>query len=284
MAIKIVRTKADLQNHLKTWRDAGEKIGLVPTMGALHQGHLSLVDLIKKSATKIVTTIFINPKQFGKGEDLSGYPRNEKSDVAMFESVGVDLVYIPEVIEIYPKGFQTTVSVNASGMQDVLCGANRPGHFDGVATIVTKLFLQTRPDVAVFGEKDFQQLQIIRQFTRDLDIDIEILGAPIIREDDGLAASSRNRYLTPQERFNAVHLSETMDKIIERAKGGEPLRELEEKGKAALLEAGFSRVDYLEFRQEATLTLANDLNAPTRLFAAAQMGKARLLDNKIVGQ
>jgi pantoate--beta-alanine ligase len=282
MPIKIVRTKADLQTQLNAWRKAGETIALVPTMGALHHGHLSLVELVQKSATKVVATIFINPKQFGKGEDLSGYPRNEKADVEAFERQGVDLVYVPEVTEIYPNGFQTTVSVNAMGMQDVLCGSNRPGHFDGVATIVTKLLLQVRPHVSVFGEKDYQQLKIIRHLNKDLDIDVKIIGAPIIREDDGLASSSRNRYLTTQERIDAVHLSVTMDRIIERAKGGENLRELEKKGKAALLEAGFSQVDYIEFRHETDLSLANDLNTPTRLFLAAVMGKARLLDNKTI--
>jgi pantoate--beta-alanine ligase len=203
--LDIARTIADLRSHIAGWRNAGARVGLVPTMGALHDGHLSLVCAACFECDRVVATIFVNPKQFAPIEDLDAYPRREAADLAMLRSAGVDLVFIPATAEIYPPGFATTVRV--AGLTDCLCGAHRPGHFDGVATVVTKLLLQSLPDAAYFGAKDYQQLLVVRRLVRDLDIPVRIEGVPTVREADGLALSSRNAYLSPAERLVAPNLA-----------------------------------------------------------------------------
>src|SRR5262245_48206292 len=197
-ALPIVRTVAELRARVDGWRRDGERVGFVPTMGALHEGHLSLVRLARRHATRAVASVFVNPTQFGPNEDFERYPRNEAQDAGLLAGAGCDLLFAPTVTEMYPQGFGTTVTV--AGVSEPLDGAARPGHFAGVATVVTKLLMQCGPDLAVFGEKDFQQLQVIRRLVRDLDIPVEIVGAPTERASDGLALSSRNAYLTPAER------------------------------------------------------------------------------------
>src|SRR5436190_22717827 len=207
----IVRTIAELRSLIARWRHAGELVGLVPTMGALHAGHLALVRAAQADCDRVVATIFVNPKQFAPGEDLASYPRREAADLTMLRSAGVALVFMPSVSEIYPPGFATTVRV--AGLTDCLCGAHRPGHFDGVATVVTKLLLQSLPDAAYFGEKDFQQLLVVRRLARDLDIPVRIKGVPTVREADGLALSSRNAYLSQEERRTAPNLARVLRRI-----------------------------------------------------------------------
>ena len=209
--IPIVRTVAELRADRAKWRKAGEKIALVPTMGALHQGHLSLVALAKEKADRAVVSIFVNPIQFGPREDFHLYPRDEAGDLAKLAAAGADLVFIPDVAEMYPAGFSTRI--NVGDLTEDLCGAARPNHFDGVATVVAKLLLQCAPDVAIFGEKDYQQLLVIRRMVRDLNLPVEILGGPIVREKDGLALSSRNAYLSPAERRIAPLLHQTIAQV-----------------------------------------------------------------------
>jgi len=208
MSTFAVRTVTDLRQSLAPWRKAGERIALVPTMGALHDGHLSLVALAKSNADRVVASIFVNPTQFGPREDFNRYPRDEAGDLLKLDAAGANLVFVPETAEMYPHGFSTNVGV--SDLTEDLCGASRPNHFDGVATVVTKLLLQCAPDLALFGEKDYQQLLMIKRLVRDLDIPVEILGGPIVREKDGLALSSRNAYLSPSERKTAPLLYQTI--------------------------------------------------------------------------
>jgi pantoate--beta-alanine ligase len=225
-----------------------------------------------------VASLFVNPSQFGPNEDLSAYPRDEAGDAAKLDRAGADLLYAPEVAEMYPAGFATQVEV--AGLTDHLCGPHRPGHFEGVATVVTKLLLQALPDAAVFGEKDWQQLQVIRHLARDLDIPVEIVGAPTVREPDGLAMSSRNAYLTPEERRIAARLNGILGDLARAAAAGEPCRAAEEKALRALLEAGFSSVDYVTIADARTLQPVERLGGrPARAFAAARLGRTRLIDN-----
>ncbi|MGF1552958.1 MAG: pantoate--beta-alanine ligase [Paracoccaceae bacterium] len=276
--MQIVRTVPALRERVADWRARGDRIGLVPTMGALHEGHLSLVALAREHAARTIATIFVNPTQFGPAEDLDAYPRDEARDARMLEAAGCDLLFAPSVEAMYPPGFATRVSV--TGLADVLCGASRPGHFDGVAQVVAKYLNQARADLAVFGEKDWQQLVVIRRLARDLDIDTAILGAPVAREADGLAMSSRNRYLGPEERRVAGRLNALMREAIERLRAGAAVRETEAETVARLLEAGFGRVDYVELRQSDDLARAGDRSGPNeRLFVAARLGRARLIDN-----
>lgn len=273
----ILRTVDDLRDQIAHWRNKGERIALVPTMGALHHGHISLVELAKRHADRVVVSIFVNPKQFGPNEDLAKYPRQEEADLQALSRAQTDLAFCPTVDQMYPEGFCTNISL--AGMTDVLCGASRPGHFDGVATVVTKLLLQAVPDVAIFGEKDYQQLQVIRRFVLDLNIPVQIIGAPLIRDADGLATSSRNAYLSAEERVIAKQLPATLIQIAEQARGGKPLQELLETGKKLILEAGFDTIDYLEFREASTLAASQIVGHDTRLFVAARLGKTRLIDN-----
>lgn len=273
--MQTVRQLANLREALAAGRRAGKRIALVPTMGALHDGHMALVEAARRSADLVVVSIFVNPRQFGPNEDLAKYPRKEQADARMLTNAGVDLLWLPAVEEMYPEGFATSISVG--GVSNVLEGERRPGHFDGVATVVTKLFNQVRPDVALFGEKDWQQLAVIRRLVADLDLDIEIVGVPTQREDDGLARSSRNVYLIDDERTRAVALPRALG-VAERAisKGGDPEAALAQ-AREMLAAAGFE-LDYLVLADAETLG-EPEAGRPMRLLAAARIGTTRLIDN-----
>ncbi len=275
--VKIVRTKAALRDLRRKWIFAGEKVAVVPTMGALHEGHLSLVEAAKKGADRVIVTIFVNPKQFNNPDDLKKYPRTEQADAAKLAPYGIDALYVPTPDQIYPDGFATNVHV--SGLTDDLEGAHRPGHFDGVATVVSKLFLQTRADVAYFGQKDYQQLLLVRRLSQDLDIETEVVGCPTVREKDGLAMSSRNVRLTDQERAIAPALKREMDRAAAAIRKGADIRVALESAKQQIENAGYAKVEYLELRNAETLAPVRDLNTPCRLLAAAQLGDVRLIDN-----
>lgn len=270
-----------LREAVDSLRERGE-IALVPTMGALHEGHLALVREAKRLAPGVVVSIFVNPAQFGPNEDLAAYPRQLAEDARLLENEGVNLLWAPSVDEVYPEGFATTVSV--SGVSEGLCGASRPGHFDGVATVVAKLFNQVRPDIAVFGEKDWQQLAVIRRMARDLDLTRphadRIVGLPTIRESDGLAMSSRNRYLSPEKRAAAAALPRLMREAIASIEAGDTIRSVLKRLEQALIGAGFDSVDYTEVADAENLTLANAIGEGAhRLFVAARIGGTRLIDN-----
>lgn len=273
----IVRTLGDLRAATGAWRRAGETIGVVPTMGALHDGHLSLVAAAKERCDRVIVTIFVNPKQFNNPEDLANYPRTELEDAAKLARFSVDALYVPDADQIYPDRFATTVSV--AGLTDVMEGAHRPGHFDGVATVVTKLFLQTSADAAFFGEKDFQQLQVVRRMATDLDIPITVHGCPTIREIDGLAMASRNLLLSDRARTIAPRLHEEMETIAAGIAAGQPFATLQTAAIARLELAGFTQVDYLEIRANDDLSLVDNNSRPARLFAAAWLAGVRLIDN-----
>ncbi len=273
----ILRTISALRQNTKIWQRAGETIGIVPTMGALHDGHLSLVAVAKKHCDRVIVTIFVNPKQFNNPDDLKNYPRTEEDDARKLERFEVDAVFVPDADEMYPDGFSTTVSVAA--LPDVLCGAHRPGHFDGVTTVVSKLFLQSSATDAFFGEKDFQQLQIVRRMVRDLDMPITVHGCPTIREIDGLAMSSRNLLLSDRARVKAPALHELMQEIAEDLQAGKPMSDLAPAAQKRLDQAGFTSVDYLELRAMDDLSLLNTPTRPARLFAAAWLAGVRLIDN-----
>jgi pantoate--beta-alanine ligase len=275
--MQIVRQLDPLRDALAEVRKAGAKIGLVPTMGALHAGHMRLVELAKQQCDVVVASIFVNPTQFGEGEDLDAYPRQEAVDAALLEAAGVQLLWAPAVDQVYPEGYATNVSV--TGISDGLCGAARPGHFDGVATVVAKLFNQVRPDAAFFGEKDYQQLAVIRRMARDLDFSHEIVGVETVRDPDGLALSSRNAYLTAEERSNAVVLPRTMQEAAMAIAAGGKVATILAEATAGLLESGFHKIDYLELRDANNLVILNDFTQPARLFAAAHIGRTRLIDN-----
>jgi len=280
--LDIVRTIPDLRGHIADWRSAGDRVGLVPTMGVLHEGHMALVRAARAECGRVVATIFVNPKQFAPTEDLEAYPRREVADLAMLQAAGVALVFMPAVAEIYPPGFVTTVRV--AGLTDCLCGAHRAGHFDGVATVVTKLLLQSLPDAAYFGEKDYQQLLVVRRLVRDLDIPVQIAGVPTMREADGLALSSRNAYLTPEERRIAPGLARVLRRIV-TALSADPDAVAREtaRGAADLEQAGFA-VEYLEIREADTLApVAATVTTPARVFAAIHLGRTRLIDNIPIG-
>lgn len=277
MTAPIVRTLSQLRAMTRDWHMAGNSIGVVPTMGALHDGHLSLVARAKEMSDRVIVTIFVNPKQFNNAEDLANYPRTEHEDARKLERFAVDAIYVPDGAQMYPDGFATTVSVE--GLTDVLCGAHRAGHFDGVATVVTKLITQTSADLAFFGEKDFQQLQVVRRLALDLDLGVEVVGCPTIREMDGLAMSSRNLLLSDQARSRAATLNEVMEEMAAALGGGARVSELRPDAEARLAAAGFSEIDYLELRTTNTLALIDRADAPARLFAAASMAGVRLIDN-----
>lgn len=275
--LEIVRTIADLRARVNAWRRKGEDVGLVPTMGALHAGHVALVKNSVATSRHTVVTLFVNPKQFGPKEDFSTYPRDEAADAALVAAEGAELLFAPDVSEVYPGGHATKVHVG--GLGDLLEGEFRPGFFTGVATVVTKLLLQSLPDRAFFGEKDYQQLQVIKRLARDLDIPVEIHGVKTVREADGLALSSRNAYLTPAERAQAPVLHGTLAQVAEQVGRGEPPRPLEDWAKGQLERAGFWQVDYVTVRDAETLEQAADASRPARVLAAAWLGKARLIDN-----
>jgi pantoate--beta-alanine ligase len=275
--LEIARTVADLRKHIARWRKDDERVGLVPTMGALHQGHMALVLAAWTECDRVVASIFVNPKQFASTEDLGSYPRREAADLEMLRSGGVDLVFIPALDEMYPPDFATLVRV--SGLTDGLCGAHRAGHFDGVTTVVTKLLIQALPDIAYFGEKDYQQLMVVRRLARDLDIPVRVAGVPTVREADGLALSSRNVYLSAEERRIAPDLARVLRNIA-AALTQDPTAVAREtaRGSAALQQAGF-KVEYLEVREAETLAVTSHATASSRVFAAVRLGQTRLIDN-----
>jgi pantoate--beta-alanine ligase len=275
--IAVARTVAALRDAVGGWRAKGERVGLVPTMGALHRGHLALVEAAHGQCERLVASLFVNPKQFGPREDFAAYPRDEAADLAKFREAGVDLVFAPSVEEMYPPGFASNIRI--AGVSEALEGAHRPGHFDGVATVVAKLLLQCLPDAAFFGEKDYQQLMVVRRMARDLDIPVRIEGVPTVREPDGLALSSRNVYLSPEERRVAPRLyrvlNDTAAVLRERPDAAAPALA---GGISALDGAGFV-TDYLELRDAADLSPMITLDRPARLLAAARLGRTRLIDN-----
>ncbi|ANC86939.1 pantoate--beta-alanine ligase [Sphingomonas sp. NIC1] len=277
--MQTVRDLAGLRDAVAAFRAEGATIALVPTMGALHAGHMALIEAARRPGTKVIASIFVNPKQFGPNEDLARYPRREAADARLLADHGCDLLWAPPVEVMYPKGFATNVSV--SGVSDGLDGAARPGHFDGVATVVTKLFNQTRADIAYFGEKDFQQLAVIRRFVADLDMAIEIVGVPTQRDDDGLALSSRNIYLDEEQRAKAIALPRALGVAARSiARGDDPEGALAE-ARGALVAAGFE-VDYVALADAETLAESPAADRPRRLLAAARMGTTRLIDNVAV--
>ncbi|HTK36311.1 MAG TPA: pantoate--beta-alanine ligase [Caulobacteraceae bacterium] len=282
-ALPIVRTVASLRAHITPWRERGQTVALVPTMGSLHEGHLSLVRMARQQADHVIASVFVNPRQFGPKEDFDAYPRDETADARMLALAACDLMYAPGPLDMYPAGFSTSVSVG--GISEILCGAARPGHFNGVATVVTKLLTQVAPDVAIFGEKDYQQLQIIRRLARDLDLRLEVLGAPVVRARDGLALSSRNAYLSKAEREVAPRLHAILAEAEKALAAGEPVAAVESRALAALSKAGFTGIDYLEVRGAEDLTRQGPgpVSGPARVLAAAWLGKTRLIDNVAVG-
>lgn len=273
---------APLRQSVGAWRRAGERVVLVPTMGALHVGHLALVAEARRIGRRVVASIFVNPTQFGPNEDFSRYPRDVEADLALLGQAGADAAWTPAVETMYPPGFATRIDV--AGLTDGLCGPFRPGHFSGVATVVTKLLNQVGPDVALFGEKDFQQLRVIQQAVADLDLAVEIRGVPTVREADGLALSSRNRYLMPEERAVAPRLHAVLAGIAAAARGGSPVAGPVADGRAALEAAGFE-VQYLavcDTRTLAQVERVERVEAPARVLAAAFLGRTRLIDNVAV--
>jgi pantoate--beta-alanine ligase len=279
--IAVARSVAALREAVAAWRGRRERVGLVPTMGAIHRGHLALVGAARAAGSRVVASLFVNPKQFGPSEDFTAYPRNEAADVAAFREAGVDLVFIPGVAAMYPAGFATAVQVG--GISEGLDGAHRPGHFDGVATVVAKLLLQCLPDTAYFGEKDYQQLMVVRRLARDLDIPVRIEGVATVREADGLALSSRNAYLSPEERRTAPLLYRVLcDSVEALSQHPDTVAATLERGIAALRAGGFT-ADYLELRDAADLAPMTRLIGSARLLAAVHLGRTRLIDNIPVG-
>jgi pantoate--beta-alanine ligase len=276
-SITTVRTVKDLRAQLAKWRKAALTVALVPTMGALHAGHLSLIAIARSNADRVVASIFVNPAQFGPREDLAHYPRDEAGDVEKLAEAGADLVFIPDVAEMYPPGFATRVSLPS--LTDDLCGAARPNHFEGVATVITKLLLQSTPGVAVFGEKDYQQLLMIKRLVRDLDIPVRIVSAPVVREEDGLALSSRNVYLAPAERKAAPLLFQTLSEVAANLAEGQGCDAVAGAGRFKLEAKGF-RVDYVAIRDPETLApLSGPIRGTARVLGAVYLGKTRLIDN-----
>ena len=277
--MEVYRDLAGLRAALDAARATGRDVALVPTMGALHAGHIALVEAARRPGALVVASIFVNPKQFGAGEDLSRYPRKETSDIAMLTDAGCDLLWLPPVEIMYPDDFATTVSV--AGVSEGLDGSARPGHFDGVATVVAKLFNQVRPTRAYFGEKDFQQLAVIRRMVADLNFDIEITGVPTQREDDGLALSSRNVYLLPDARQKAVALPRALGVAARAVLAGSDVQKALDEAQATLSAAGFT-VDYVALVDAETLAPEPQPGRRRQLLAAARIGNTRLIDNLAV--
>jgi pantoate--beta-alanine ligase len=276
--METLSTIGEVRRRVGEWRSQGLRVGFVPTMGNLHQGHLNLVERLASEADRIIVSIFVNPTQFGANEDFSGYPRTLEADLAKLAPLGVAAVFCPNVAEMYPDGPTLRTRVEVPALSDSLCGAARPGHFAGVATVVSKLFNIVQADIAAFGKKDYQQLRVIEQMVRDLDIPTRILPVDTAREADGLAMSSRNGYLSAGERARAPLLQQTLRKAATRLRNGEPRDVVEAWGRATLDASGF-RTDYFELRRQADLSVPTEGDRALVLLAAAWLGKARLLDN-----
>ena len=275
--VPVFRTVADLRAQVRAWRRAGETVALVPTMGALHRGHAALVAEARRRATRTLASIFVNPTQFAPTEDLSAYPRTLEADLATLREAQADGCFAPGADAMYPAGFATTVTVDGPAKAD-LEDRFRPTHFAGVATVVAKLLSQAQCDVAVFGEKDFQQLRVVQRMARDLDLPCEIVGLPTVREDDGLALSSRNIYLSAQEREIAPTLQRALRTCADRIDAGQPIDEAVQNAVATVTAVGFV-VDYIEARDADTLARLSTRARPMRLLAAAKLGRTRLIDN-----
>ena len=275
--ITSVATSSDLRHAVENWRANGDTIALVPTMGGLHAGHLKLVEEARRRCRRTVVSIFVNPTQFGAGEDFDSYPRDMSSDHAKLAGLGVDLLYAPTAAEIYPDGFATEVRV--SGLAEGLCAVQRPFHFTGVATVVAKLLNQCRPHMAMFGEKDYQQLLVIRRLVRDLDLGVEIVGVATVRESDGLAMSSRNQALSHGGRAVAGRLNVLLEEVARRIAAGQAVAEALSRGRDKLIALGFEAVDYLELRDAETLTPLDQATRPARLLVAVHVEGCRLIDN-----
>jgi len=274
-----VTTIAAVRERVRQWRRQGQRVAFVPTMGNLHAGHISLIELARQRGGRFVASIFVNPMQFGPNEDFAHYPRTPTSDERMLAEAGCDLMFMPDVAEVYPRGIEHDTRVAVPELSGILDGQFRPGHFDGVSTVVAKLFNIVTPDVAVFGEKDFQQLAIIRRMVADLCIPLEIVGAPTVREKDGLAMSSRNQYLTAEERSTAPRLHEGLTRAVNRIKGGESGFALIERSEVDVLKKHGFRPDYFSVRDATTLTPATPQSRHIVVLVAARLGKARLIDN-----
>lgn len=277
----VMRRVAELRPAVAGWHRAGQRVGVVPTMGALHAGHMALVDAARADCDRVIATIFVNPKQFNRPDDLRNYPRDEASDAAQLAAAGVDLLFAPPVEEVYPGGFETRVSV--PGLSNCLCGLTRPGHMDGVATVVAKLFLMTAADRAYFGEKDYQQLLVIKRMARDLNIPVDIVPVPTVRDASGLALSSRNAHLSGGQRSQAAAIYRVLTAMAERLAGGtQSAAAVLEWGRQELNCAGIDKLDYLELRADDTLEALDRTDRPARLFAAGWVGAVRLIDNVAV--
>ncbi len=277
--MQVVSTVAEVREKVRAWRAAGERIAFVPTMGNLHPGHISLIELARQHGDRFVSSIFVNPMQFGPNEDFNHYPRTPARDGQMLDEAGCDLMFQPDVHEMYPSGPEIATRVEVPGLSTILCGEFRPGHFEGVATVVAKLFNIVQPDVAVFGEKDFQQLTVIRRMVVDLCLPVQVVGAPTLREADGLAMSSRNQYLDAEQRTRAPRLHAELRAVATAiARGARDWRGLEAEAAGRLAAEGF-RVDYLSVRRAADLQRPAVDDADLVVLVAARLGKARLIDN-----
>ncbi|HEY0635618.1 MAG TPA: pantoate--beta-alanine ligase [Gammaproteobacteria bacterium] len=277
-----VTTINELRVIINSWRKAGERIAFVPTMGNLHRGHTTLIDVAKQQADRVVASIFVNPLQFGRGEDFGNYPRTPEADSAALAAHGTDLLFMPAESEIYPFGRDGVTTVDVPGISETLCGESRPGHFRGVATVVGKLFNIVQPDVALFGQKDFQQVAVLQRMVRDLNFPIEVISVPTVRDSDGLALSSRNGYLTPDERQRAPLLYQTLRSVAERVKGGDhDFAAIEIEAAQRLADGGFE-ADYVAIRTAAELSAPEGAEPALIVLAAARLGKARLIDNLLI--
>ncbi|SDW45568.1 pantoate--beta-alanine ligase [Thiocapsa roseopersicina] len=276
--MKTIETLEELREQVRAWRVAGERVAFVPTMGNLHAGHLTLIAEARARAQRVVASIFVNPMQFGPAEDLDAYPRTLARDRELLEEAGCDLLFAPNVATVYPRGSEEQTRVEVPGLSDVLCGESRPGHFRGVATVVCKLFNMVQPDVALFGEKDFQQLLVIRRMVEDLAVPVEIVGVPTVRESDGLAMSSRNGYLSPSERARAPALRRVLTQARDALLAGNAAASVEREAENALREAGLTP-DYIRVRTTDDLRPATETDRDLVILAAAYLGRARLIDN-----
>ena len=275
-----ITTLDALHQMIAEWWQAGDTIAFVPTMGALHEGHLALVEAAKREAKRVVVSIFVNPTQFAPHEDFSRYPRPLEKDLALLQQVGADVAWLPSVTTMYPDGANATIHID--GISEILEGAFRPGHFDGVATVVSRLFSQVTPNIAVFGEKDYQQLCLIKRLVKIMHPDIQVLGVPTVRETDGLAMSSRNQYLSETERAIAPHLYAALQAATTRIKAGEAVAGVLNEAKTNIIAAGFRSVDYIALATEDTCEPLTRYVSPARLLAAVHLGTTRLIDNVVV--